>query len=230
MSSRLLGHVPDHPSQFPSTGLKQQWRSLNESEQAAVAAARKRRIDRPLLRERPPSGWAVSGIGSHVGAGDHTGCPSDLMLRTVVRPTFGPRPPVWTRDGPVVAPRTWQLVCRAAGHGLGTAPIAGHGRVQVGGYGRSPASMATRRPVRKQRRSCRRTAGHVRCGRPACRPGSGHRRTLCRSGVTRQIRWLRKLVVGLAAAGGMQPAPVAARAGRSGGRGAGHAHRSSPTG
>ena len=57
---------------------------------------------------------------------------------------------------PVAAPRTWELACRAAGHGPGTAAIAGHGSVQVGGYGRRPLSMATRRPVRNQQRSCRR--------------------------------------------------------------------------
>ena len=60
---------------------------------------------------------------------------------------------------PVVVPRTWQLVCRAAGHGPGTAAVAGHGRVQWVGYGRRPLSRAAiRRPVRKQQRHAADTA------------------------------------------------------------------------
>ena len=56
----------------------------------------------------------------------------------------GQRPPAGNQCRyvmvPVVAPRTWQLACRAAGHGPGTAAVAGHGRAQRVGYGRRPLS------------------------------------------------------------------------------------------
>jgi hypothetical protein len=52
------------------------------------------------------------------------------------------------------------------------------------------------------------TARHFRSGRPACRPGSGHRGRIAVSGVTRRVRWLGEPIAGPAAAGRMQPAPV----------------------
>ena len=196
-----------------------------------VTSRNDRRIDRSLLPERPPSGRAVSGTRGHAGVGDHAGVRGDLMLRTDVRPTFARWPPVWARDGPVVVPRTWQLVCLAAGHGplllLSQAAAASKwvGMVGVrsawqpgGPFGISSGHAAD-------------TAGQVRCGRPACCPGSGHPRTLCRvrcHPAGREATETGRRVGGrwwdAASAGGCE------QAGRSGGRGAGRGHRSSPAG
>jgi hypothetical protein len=79
---------------------------------------------------------------------------------------------------------------------------------ECGQHGRCPAGMATRPPVRKQERTAAATAGHFRCGRPACRPGSDTADSLPRPVSARRVRWLQELVAGQAAAGGMQPAPV----------------------
>jgi hypothetical protein len=79
---------------------------------------------------------------------------------------------------------------------------------ECGQHGRCPAGMATRPPVRTQERTAADTAGHFRCGRPGCRPGSGHRGRTAASGVRPAGAVLREPVAGSAAAGGMQPAPV----------------------
>ena len=82
---------------------------------------------------------------------------------------------------PAVAPRTWQRVRRAAGRGA---------RDRCCRRSRPPpseVSMSASGPHGDPGRLCGNrsgpaadTAGHFRCGRPACRPGSGHPRTRCR--------------------------------------------------
>jgi hypothetical protein len=190
-----------------------------------------RRIDRPVLPERPLSGRLCPAYVA-------TQVPVARLVSAVVyrRARVRPPPACWprarTRDGPCGSHRGHGNSCGAQPDtGSGTAAAAGHGQLQarrawsVSGQHVHPVA------VRERERSCR---GH--CRTPPPRPsgmpsrfrtptdalphpvspgGHGAR------GTGRQVggRWW-----DAASAGGHE------RAGRSGGRGAGRGHRSSPAG
>jgi hypothetical protein len=191
-----------------------------------VTSRNDRRIDRPLLSGRPPSGRLVSGTRGQAGV-----C-GDLWPGRV----FGRLPHAGTSadtGGPCGSHR---------GHGkwCGARPETGPERVLAqaiaaskrGGHGRCPVSMATPRPpMREQEWTAADIAGHFRCGRPPCRPGSGHPRRSAASGVCPAAAVAR----GTGRRGGGRwwdaaSAGGCGRAGRSGGRGAGRGRRSSPAG
>ena len=73
-------------------------------------------IDRPLLRERPPSGRLVSGTHGQADVGDHTGACGGLPPQTGVRSSPTRRPPVRT------PPRDPRGVAFAAGQPDAAAP------------------------------------------------------------------------------------------------------------
>jgi hypothetical protein len=116
-----------------------------------------------------------------------------------------------------------------AGRGPWDAAVAGHGRVHIGERGGVRSAWPAQLPVRHRSGPAADTAGHFCCGRPGCRPTSGHARTLCRvrcppagcvlrgTGHRGGGRWW-----DATNAGEREPA------GRSGGRGADREHRSSP--
>jgi hypothetical protein len=94
-------------------------------------------------------------------------------------------------------------------------PVRGHLLPQAT-TASSTGSMVGVRPPWPPSRPCRNRSGpaadpveHFRCGRPVCRPGSGHAdRPQPRPVCARRVRWLGEPVAGVAAAGAMQPAPV----------------------
>jgi hypothetical protein len=184
------------------------------------------RIDRPLLPERPPSGRPLSGTRGQAGVCGHL-WPGRVSGRL---PHAGhQRGHGWSLRQP---PRTWQLVWRAAGHGSGTAATAGHSRVQTRwAWSVSCQHGDPDRLCGEQEWTAADIAGHFRCGRPLCRPGSEHRGRSAASGVSPAASVARgtgRRVGGrwwdAASAGGCE------RAGRSGDRGIGRGRRSSPAG
>jgi hypothetical protein len=94
-----------------------------------VTSRNDRRIDRPLLPERPPSGWQVSGTRGQAELRGRAG------VRGARPPWTGGRPPTMARRPPA-RPRSDPCgTCSghgdgAAGHGSGTATSAGYRRVQ----------------------------------------------------------------------------------------------------
>jgi hypothetical protein len=141
----------------------------------------------------------------------HADVRGDRTPWTDVRPPTGRRPPARTRRGPCGSRR---------GHGndRGAQPDTRPERLlpqalavaKPGVHGRCPVSMAPRPPRGEQERSCRR---HCRTSAATVQyavqvPDTrGH---AAASAISRWVRWLRELVAGLAAAAGMQPAPVSA--------------------
>src|SRR5215218_8585321 len=92
-----------------------------------------RRIDRPLLSERPLlrplAGRLVSGTPGQAGVEGHAGVHDDLTPRTVSGRLPHAGPPVCTLRGSAAAPATWQRVRRPTESGSGTSATAGHGRL-----------------------------------------------------------------------------------------------------
>jgi hypothetical protein len=129
-------------------------------------------------------------------------------------------------DGPL---RRLPWTCSSCGPS-GSGPLVPQATAasNQGQRGRCPAGMAIPAACAEQGRFYPR---HLHYGRLGCRLSSGQRgrlRVRCPSG---RVRWLQEPVVGLAAAGGMQPTPLdASEPGGQGGRGAGRGRRSSPVG
>jgi hypothetical protein len=101
-------------------------------------------------------------------------CPRRSDPWTGVRPPTGRRPSAGHQHGHLVIPAvaTADMATHAAGHTPGTTATAGHGPAKRGEHGRRPVAMATPGgPAGNSSGLAPATAGHLRCGRPACRPG-----------------------------------------------------------
>jgi hypothetical protein len=174
----------------------------------------KRRIDRPPL----PETTAVRTAAVRTAAVRTTGvrhtwpgwsrwpcwCPRRPAAPDRCPVASCPPAQMWTRGGLAAATANIAPVRRVADAASGPLLPQTTAALTRGDRGRCPATMTTRGSEGWDHPAADTSA----IARPACRPGSGHRRTRCRVQCHLPGAVLREPASGDAAAGGMQPAPV----------------------
>jgi hypothetical protein len=168
------------------------------------------RIDRPLL----PETTAVRTVGvRHMRTGwscGHADVRGDRTPCTGVRPPTVRRPPARTRSSPCGSRRGHGNE-RGAQPDTRPEPLLPQATATPGAHGRCPASMTTpAAPLGTGADLPPDTAGHFRWTVRHAIQVPDTRGHAAASAISRWVRWLRELVAGLSAAGGMQPAPVSA--------------------